>query len=1593
LGLKHQLKLQDRILIVKFLYQFLFEDIESFTIREIAVTLVKLFKNQDHLPTDALVLDWKPLYQLIRSFLKGKIRKIAGDVLKDLLIMTQHCNRFFSSDCHADILDTVLSEMNLLDPNRVVECFAWLNVLLPTQKQHAGLEWPNSLFGLWMQVRNVPMLDQIALHLFSRLWKDQYPALPESSEKLALMIQVGLKFLELPLGKGPHVSNIATSIHMSFYRHELVSLAQLVVYSITNDPKSLSHLKSIISAVEHFAHPSNSGSWSAKIAKLMQNIGSQLYERVSSERKQDCTVPQAKRLNSATIQAVCIQLSHISQSVMFNKDPSAYGEIRTLLKVISQLCPEILFDSLLPKIMDSLTSVNEPYRTKVAIDSLRNVGPQLVNSKLYPQGGVYLLPLLNLVLPAIDVNDPMKSISTFMFIAITLSNVPIVDSSSAEMDDFEEIQNELQSPGIVNREHWNATRLSTADFESWLLRFIDRIILLAENLSPNQTGGTLNPEENAMVEVASYACSVVFQQLSSPLEDVVLQKMQRFISNPIPQGCQLIGKICQFLGEKRLKALIPLCISAIEDELEQGASSRDISNTNNPFEMSKMSDTRFHWYQSILERILIHTGPKLLDFRSEVQRIIEIMLDQAQSTLGFDWAAKALTNTIRSMTQVYLLETKSLPLSQWNETFPSESFRRWSDNVDHTHLDAHWHYPNQKEIEFGTSLADHFVHKAIENLSRIRAAPINSNTGLQLRKWLHVLQEILVPIALFCEPDLQKQEEINDPMLKLFSTNRTKFLFNCGFLFRVGDKEYEKWTEILNHVRFVLLDMGDFLESTMPDDFDTIKKLLSTVSSHLAPVVDRYNDATRYGLMKSMFRIGKDKSLLPRSVKLLGVYSVYLKHIQHNLRNSTHSALVQKLFEMIWRFSISKYEVVRQSSFGVLNDIIENYRSYRALTFGFAIKTLQTNPSDEAILGCLEILGNKRWITGLFVYNWKYAFEYLQALLGLHHIERVPIVEKITRIIRSFEYFSCTNFRNVTSLTAKQLGQQLYALDSKTVQEMTAIDAERCSIFQKSYRSSMDLVLGLKDGQLNWRFLVFAIFALEKMLTIQAPIPNNLVTALIVWHQDNHPQIRDNAHKALRRIMIYLKHRATLQDKNNVRSIKKSAPGTSADTGFAPLTQSYDTAVFIDKSGVGCLYSPSTLRQYQGTILMGLYHDKDSDGAHEELLRSMRNKEFWLKAIEHREHSNETFYFVSDLYKHLFGLFQDDFLDLVLPTLVELVNKTDESNAQRTAAEFVGALLRGSKHWTDAKQQIIQHKVTPLLYQGIDTATSESIYHWLSCLRYVLTNRDPKRFGGMIQKLVHVSIPPDSSSFFSQSKHLLVISTVLGVCGSRVSSLVPGVLEMVIPLLSSPYQQVRECVANVVHQCLYCCVEVSFSSLKEFLNGDIVDSISMRPETKRIMNDITQKLTAVRWDKNVEDVTMAKTMFGWLAKSLSSHLSLPTSRYISLFFKLSLCIQQTADVDLNDLAVSTSRLIPSYFHTADLLSQQISLLSELCITDTESEMEIPWQVKSRALPALQVLFFRHVLLLTPALKKEVREYLLFLIQDPQLEVFRHNVGS
>lgn len=312
---------------------------------------------------------------------------------------------------------------------------------------------------------------------------------------------------------------------------------------------------------------------------------------------------------------------------MFSRDPITISQTQAALRTMCYLEPDLVFPAILERSWPALEGLLETHRTTAIITALSTLAPPLISRSTYPAGAKHLLPLLELCLPGLDVNDPIKTMSTAMFVIQSITSVMIddltrpelasgedeameIDESSGLIGDGEEAMNDEGERKLSKKEEDELVRISTAGFPDWVSSFFRQVLVVFEAL-PEPGKGSRNggKMEDQMTQTLIAACDFVCSQLSPTLFDLALDIVFKEItttarSNSARVVSQLVSCFARADAAKTLKKYWHLCETNIRIELEGGAASTRTTSTSTPIE----SDVTLHWWTGILTGALTNGG-------------------------------------------------------------------------------------------------------------------------------------------------------------------------------------------------------------------------------------------------------------------------------------------------------------------------------------------------------------------------------------------------------------------------------------------------------------------------------------------------------------------------------------------------------------------------------------------------------------------------------------------------------------------------------------------------------------------------------------------------------------------------------------------------------------------------------------------------------------------------------------------------------------------------------------------------------------------------------------------------------------------------
>jgi proteasome activator subunit 4 len=129
-------------------------------------------------------------------------------------------------------------------------------------------------------------------------------------------------------------------------------------------------------------------------------------------------------------------------------------------------------------------------------------------------------------------------------------------------------------------------------------------------------------------------------------------------------------------------------------------------------------------------------------------------------------------------------------------------------------------------------------------------------------------------------------------------------------------------------------------------------------------------------------------------------------------------------------------------------------------------------------------------------------------------------------------------------------------------------------------------------------------------------------------------------------------------------------------------------------------------------------------------------------------------------------------------------------------------------------------------------------------------------------------------------------------------------------------------------------------------------------------------------------IQSSKSILSWLFSALTSYQTYGISNYLDVAILKVLEMQESSDQDLSGIASIVAKIFPNFLHDGYQLNAIFETLTQVCLKKSLQT----WHAKIRVLPILQVLFFRHLFLLSTESKSMMMDTLYKLISDSQVEV-------
>ena len=1511
-----------------------------------------------------------------------------------------------------------------------------------------GFYWTHSLFTVWQLVVSVPACDSLLIELFARLAEAQVEtplACAFTDAQIQTVFTIGMRNLDLPVGSSSNSSNSSDSRQYSLNgsakilqstlngrKAKVESFAKFVVFTIfpsscspSVSAKSLEYLEVLIQAIEGFFHPSNSGRWTQRICKFLQALALEMMKRIDIESKN--ISESSKFAITAEIRRRFVTvLRPVVYLALFGKDSSAVLSILHCLKYLAWIDPDAILPGLLARVYPALETVTETHRTVSCLSALNATFAPLLHYRHYPNGCDDLVSVLHLAIPGLDINDPTKTSTTLTFLLSVLMTVPLLDSTNIP-------------PSTPLSDALEIRRLSTGGLESWVIKFFGRIFLTLDNLPQNHGIDSKSKTVESMVlDTLLFTSDVVFAQVSETMEELLLRKLvERVRDNVIPTATKAIGILCSFVSQtntrKRLNAFIPLCIDRIREEIENGASSTHsgkLTANINPFGFSRMSDAALHWYQAVLNGVIRDSGDGVLEHVDALLGLLDDSFRMCQSRRGYSWAAKMLRYILGSLTAVYPMESKSHTQNVWNDAkFQQTAFIHWGDFVDMDSVDVMWHVPSEREVQVALQLLEKYLTLcSTEIVKIIDGASTDGGSSTEFCKWLVLLKNCLYGMACLVKPGKSWSHNDEHPDMSVYAYKYERVPLETGYCLTKEKHGYvwEYWTKRYDDVQSLLHRAYEYVAMHRSDDVEAISGVIKCMYVSVTRGVNERKINSLAGIinhLKPMYKYHEFQKVYPRKLQVMRLYLVHLSRCRRVVKQCSVTPSGTNVTQDLLHLSLHKYAVVRKKAQAALNKALIAYPALKFSLFYQTIETLsrslelpQNDSESDLIKGCLYVLQSTSF-TGLYLFHWKFGEMVKTVIIKAERQEKQSIQNRV------YQLYSTSMMHQVPlALASPAMNDRVIEcikeyerlqgppILASLISHHKSLETQRVTVSKECYSrlvTTLTTWLHQRTATNHWRYMAMASYFLEQILNVDEAVPTDLCEFAFRNVTNEHPTLRRQSIMLATRILVVLKSRASSNGGCHTTTFKKSVEYQQVGDVFDipadadALFGGWDLMVFSDLLDEGWLVKPKKTFIYSGSHNQPLsFTDTSSPQVHAIISKYVMNPVFWEKLIgymslETSRTKDEFTDYIAHFYKRLFGMLEDAPLKLVDSILGKLIEKHTENGMQRAAAEVIGGIIRGAKHWDGAKQRSLWLWVIPHLQNAFHAATTESLGFWLDCIRFASMRRDPRRVLPLVRLVCDDKLDQWSASFFPETKKLFLMHSMMLSSSARLRNINTDLLVSYAASIRNPYQQVRDLLGTVINEALKMQWMPSIKSVDELLCDETSASQSLVVpfEASGKAGEIVEHMlkTMAEWRTRETDgdaqasldyVNAAKTVLVWFSEGILSPCVFGIYPYLPMLVRELFEMQEESDSDLQGRCEVMARLYRDLQHSPEMLMRILTLLLNIL------ESNKRWHIKMRVLPIVQVLFFRHLHLLQPETTERVMDVILTLLADQQVEV-RH----
>lgn len=865
---------------------------------------------------------------------------------------------------------------------------------------------------------------------------------------------------------------------------------------------------------------------------------------------------------------------------------------------------------------------------------------------------------------------------------------------------------------------------------------------------------------------------------------------------------------------------------------------------------------------------------------------------------------------------------------------------------------------------------------------------------------------------------------------------RKSFQYPTGYPLEVGSSQYEAVHKLRRTAGETLHRVHAFLTQNQEDDVPCFNSLYTAYRSWFidigiersAHVLDRLTRLLAADIHPFKFSGMRKAYPRPLLVKRANLY--HYQRLRFNESPRAASDLDKTLLLDLAQSSVSIYTDIRRTAQSASEAAVKCIVGAKPLIIPPLLETMEDAVSKNdhpRIKGAVFSLlfGSLAKPLGR---NWRFTPKLIKLFLEVTEVDR-PSIQKLVGNA-SFQIQDMCKALDRMVILDQQIVDDIWPdSGSDTPQERTiakTIDEAKAMVLEKQSRIqkrrdvvekkkaqlAAELVETIKNS--HWKkasrtavLVVGLDFRFEKVASA------DMIDLVIQGAIDPHPSLRGLYAGALIAIFNLAQARALVGHSYENYLLDKQynpdrivVPTNPEDSGW---TQEYlksfaqpDAEYYVDADYPGWLVWNKTMRAYR-SVPKDLELDEVEKDVRARIGKSIDRH--WLSTYfgymkqEPRDASADRFRMTSSMIvAYAVDLMFDGLTVATFDDLKDLVQATfgdgSDKHQHRATAEIIGALLSTCEDFKPAQREKIWEFGFPIVRRIFqDGLTPENSSYWSTFVNLVFGGKDPRRCWPLLDWLAGFRLDMSTNAAFKESSKISLLQLVISTLGWHFQLERP-IIDDFLKHLDHPYKGVREVMGGTLSSIFRSRYHESYKDLDTLLEAQkSASSIGTRPyqpteEFTGIITDVFERLEKWRLERTpgIQTPTPytqgSKTVLLWLDTTLSQNdCTMLVPFFPDTFMEPLLHMMDIKeDPELQSLAYHVFRHLPNIPHRKGEDEALIASLVRIGKTSTS------WHQRLRILVNIQVIYFRHLFLMSRTQAEALFSCVRAMLHDTQLEV-------